>query len=127
MVAQCPICQGTLNVSELNCPRCEIQLSGTFDLCRFCRLTPETLSFVETFLRCEGNLSRMEKEIGLSYPTLRNRLHAALEALGLRGEPEPPAPPLSSADQGARHRDILGQLESGTIDAATAARLLAQH
>lgn len=121
----CPVCRESMNVSELVCPRCEVTVGGDFASCRFCRLAPDALQFVETFLRCEGNLSRVEKEIGLSYPTLRNRLHGALEALGLRGETETRAEPTEApvpADN--RRQVILVRLAAGEIDAAQAAQLL---
>jgi hypothetical protein len=82
LLTRCPVCEGTLGISELTCGRCLTRIQGTFDPCRFCRLAPEHLAFVEMFLRCEGNLSRVEKEMSLSYPTVRNKLTAALAALG---------------------------------------------
>src|SRR5262245_49727067 len=86
LLTRCPVCEGTLGISELTCGRCRTRIQGTFDPCRFCRLAPEHLAFVETFLRCEGNLSRVEKELNLSYPTVRNKLTAALTALGFAEE-----------------------------------------
>src|SRR5579864_9831156 len=86
ILTRCPVCEGTLNVAALQCGRCKTRLEGAFDTCRFCRLPPDHLAFVELFLRCEGNLSRVEKELNLSYPTVRNRLQSALTALGLAGE-----------------------------------------
>lgn len=85
-LSQCPVCTGSLNVTELACGRCGTRIQSRFEPCRFCRLAPDHISFVETFLRCEGNLSRVEKELGISYPTVRNRLALALNALGLAEE-----------------------------------------
>src|SRR5947209_19425686 len=82
LAARCPVCEATRGVTELACDRCRTRIHGEFDACRFCRLPSEHLAFVETFLRCEGNLSRVEKELNLSYPTIRNRFSAALAALG---------------------------------------------
>ena len=102
LLTRCPVCEAALGVTELACERCSTRIHGTFDTCRFCRLAPEHLAFVETFLRCEGNLSRVEKELNLSYPTVRNRFSAALVALGFGSgtderaagqEPDAPAAP----------------------------------
>ena len=120
----CPVCRESMNVSELTCPRCEVAVGGDFASCRFCRLSPDALHFVETFLRCEGNLSRVEKEIGLSYPTLRNRLHGALEALGLRGETETRGAEPEAPLPDNRRQTILVRLAAGEIDAIEAAQLL---
>ncbi len=138
MLTRCPICESALGVSELACPRCQTRIAGRFDTCRFCRLAAEHLAFLEVFLRSEGNLSRVEKELGVSYPTVRNRLTAALTALGFTGEegegesrpspevspwpPEPaPPPPPETAE---RRRQILDALARGEVGADEAARVL---
>lgn len=138
MLTRCPVCESALGVSELACPRCQTRISGRFDTCRFCRLAAEHLAFLEVFLRCEGNLSRVEKELGVSYPTVRNRLTAALTALGFangseegesRPQPEPspwppePAPP-PSPETAERRRQILDALARGEVGAEEAARVL---
>jgi hypothetical protein len=104
-----------------------------FEPCRFCSLPLEHLGFVEVFLRCEGNLSRVEKDLGVSYPTVRNRLIAALTALGLAGvgaetavqTPEPTVLAAApSEDTSARRRDALNALAKGEMSAEDAARVL---
>jgi hypothetical protein len=94
-------------------------------------VAPEQLAFVETFLRCEGNLSRVEKELNISYPTVRNRLAAALSALGLatgaaqpEQPPQPAAPPPLSRGAIEERRAVLESLASGSITAQEAAELL---
>jgi hypothetical protein len=73
--SKCPICGGEVVITELHCQVCDSTIQGRFVHGAFERLSPEQLSFVETFVRCEGKINRMEDEIGLSYPTIRNRLH----------------------------------------------------
>src|SRR5579871_416271 len=97
ILARCPVCEAMLGISELACGRCQTRIHGAFDPCRFCRLTPEHLSFVELFLRCEGNLSRVGEELGISYPTVRNRLANALVALGLAAGSEKQTAPEEAA------------------------------
>jgi hypothetical protein len=46
------------------------------------QLSPEQLRFVETFIRCEGKITRVEREIGLSYPAVRARLTDVIRSLG---------------------------------------------
>lgn len=134
MLSRCPVCEGELKITEVTCNRCSTQLRSAFDPCRFCSLTAEHLGFIEVFLRCEGNLSRVEKELGVSYPTVRNRLAAALTALGLTGDtPESAGQPFerpSAAveappeDTSIRRRDALNALARGELSAEDAARLL---
>jgi hypothetical protein len=129
-LSRCPVCEATLSISELACARCQTRIQGTFDPCRFCRLEKEQLAFIELFLRCEGNLSRVEKELNLSYPTVRNRLAAALAALGLNGnietdEPEIPAAAPLTPEAAERRRLLLEALARGDMsadDVATALR-----
>jgi hypothetical protein len=126
MLTRCPVCEAVLGVSELTCGRCQTRIHGAFDPCRFCRLAPEHLAFVETFLRCEGNLSKVEKELRLSYPTLRNKLTAALAALGFGSEmpAEMPATPEPRPDSAHHRREVLEALARGDISAEAAADAL---
>jgi hypothetical protein len=130
ILTRCPVCEAALGISELTCERCQTRIHGRFDPCRFCRLAPEHLAFVETFLRCEGNLSRVEKELNVSYPTVRNRLSAALTALGLANGSVEPAPAPSASplppdpETSARRRVVLESLAQGTVNAEDAAAAL---
>ncbi len=129
MLTRCPVCEGELKITEATCDRCNTRVHSVFDPCRFCSLAPEQLTFIEVFLKCEGNLSRVEKELGVSYPTVRNRLTAALAALGFGGTsaeatPQPPAEAVDDLDTSARRRDALNALARGEISADDAARVL---
>ncbi|HLH79196.1 MAG TPA: DUF2089 domain-containing protein [Chthonomonas sp.] len=126
LLTRCPVCGGSLHVAELHCTRCQTSVRGAFDGCRFCRLAEEHLRFIETFLRCEGNLSRVERELGISYPTVRNRLQNALAALGLQGGDSAAESLPSAASVRAQRLEILEALENGEIDAEEAAEALRQ-
>jgi hypothetical protein len=91
-------------------------LEGNFQIGGWAGLAPEQLAFVETFIRCEGKLNRMEKEIGLSYPTLRNRLQEIIRLLGY----EPPAPEISEEER----RKILEEVAAGRLSAQEASQQL---
>lgn len=106
-----PISGHPLYVSEVMSDESGISLRGRFAIPRFARLTEEQSRFLETFLRCRGVLSSVEKELGLSYPTVRNRLDQLLTALELPSAPMPEANGAAIEDQ----RRILDQLERGEI------------
>lgn len=115
---RCPVCEGKLEVTQLRCPQCDTTINGHYALTRFHQLTAEQLSFVETFVRCEGKLNRVEEELGVSYPTVRNRLNEVLVALGYRASEEPPT---LSPEQ---RRAILDRLAAGEISSDEAVELL---
>lgn len=118
IVGQCPICHDDLIVTRLHCRTCDTTLEGHFELGRLSQLTPEQLGFIETFIRCEGKITRVEQELGISYPTVRNRLHDVIRALGYEvGEEEPPV------DDAKRH-SILKDLDEGRVSSEEAIRLL---
>ena len=109
MLTTCPVCGERLEVTRFECRSCDTTIEGHFDIGRLGRLSGEQLAFVETFIRCEGKLSRMEPELGMSYPTLRARLNEVIQTLGF---PVGPVVPRMSDEE--RHR-ILDDLASGTI------------
>lgn len=112
----CPICDHRLTVTRLHCRNCDTAIEGHFETGRMGRLTPDQLSFAETFLRCEGKLNRMEGVLGLSYPTLRSRLTQLIQQMGFEVGPE------ELGDE-QRHR-ILDELASGEISSEEAMELL---
>ena len=118
VVGQCPICQDDLIVTRLYCRNCDTTLEGHFELGNLRKLTPEQLSFVETFIRCEGKITHVEQELGISYPTVRSRLHDVIRALGYEvGEEEP------TLDESKR-RAVLEDLAQGRISSEKAVELL---
>ena len=127
VLSRCPVCENALRVTELTCRHCETSVRGGFDTCRFCRLPPEHLSFIETFLRCEGNISRVEKELNLSYPTVRNKFAAALTALYANDATETAEREnfiAVTAEYETRRREILNEIALGILTAEAAAETL---
>ena len=117
-----PISGGELYVSELQCDESGVSLRGKFEIPRFATLDAEQTHFLETFLRCRGMISSVEKELGISYPTVRGRLDSLLDALNL-------APVKEKEDKDKKRekdrvldkkRTILDQLERGEITAEEA-------
>ena len=117
---KCPLCGGEITVTRIYCRDCDTTLEGRFTAGLFSQLTPDQFKFVETFVRCEGKITRMETEIGLSYPTIRNRLHEIIRALGY--EPGAGEEPAGLSDEERQH--ILQELDEGHISAEEAMRLL---
>jgi hypothetical protein len=107
-----------MEVTQLHCPQCDTTIQGHYALARFHQLTAEQLAFVETFVRCEGKINRVEEELGVSYPTVRNRLNEVLVALGYKASEE------SLAPTGEARRAILERLAAGEISSAEAIELL---
>jgi len=83
VIATCPVCDHELSVTRLHCEECGTTLEGRFSVGRFGRLSREQLALLESFLRARGNLRDMERELGISYPTVRNRVEALVRILGL--------------------------------------------
>ncbi|NLG96589.1 MAG: DUF2089 domain-containing protein [Chloroflexi bacterium] len=143
LLTKCPVCGGELVVTRLHCPACETTIEGSFDsgstgsryqdafspeqlkpLLPFSRLTAEQLQFVLTFVRCEGRFNRMEDELGLSYPTLRNRLNDIIRAMGYEPSREEAAASAPQAPSPLERQSILDLLSQGKIDLEEAKRRL---
>ena len=88
---------------------------------RLARLSDEQLEFVEVFLRCRGVIRNVEDMLGVSYPTVKGRLNAVLETLGLASDDDS-APP----EQRRLRREILNDLSAHRITTDEAHELLAR-
>lgn len=116
----CPFSGEEIVVTRFYCPESNITVEGRFAVhIPFAQLTSEQLAFVETFVRVEGKLSRMENELKLSYPTIRSRLHEIIRALGY----EPGKEEAQSLPEEERRR-VLAQLDAGQISFEQAMQLL---
>jgi hypothetical protein len=123
VIAICPVCEGELQVTHLRCTTCGTGLEGQFSVGRFGRLTREQMYLLESFLRARGNLRDMERELGISYPTVRNRVEALVKALGLGDGAAPAEPAAATSDTGAasQRRQVLERLARHEITAEQAA------
>ncbi|MFZ3071570.1 MAG: DUF2089 domain-containing protein [Anaerolineaceae bacterium] len=115
----CPLCQSKVIVTRLYCPNCETTLEGYFQREQdpFAQLNKDQREFLLSFVRSEGRLNRLEESLGISYPTLKNRLTEVIHALGFETEKQPLSP---APDR----QQILEDLENGLIDAEEALALL---
>lgn len=117
--SRCPVCEHELSISRMTCTHCQTKIEGSFTSCKFCKLPPEQLEFIEIFIKSRGNIKDVEKELGISYPTVRNRLDGIIQALGYSVEKE-----FDTGEEKNRRQEILNSLEKGEITSAEATKLL---
>lgn len=115
VISRCPVCSSDLTVARLKCDACETVIENNFKLSKFDYLTDEDLYFTETFIRCRGNIKEVEKELGISYPTVRSKLDGVIKKLGYDTGPD---------EQSAKKEEILKALENGEITAEQAIALM---
>jgi hypothetical protein len=117
----CPTCEATaLVITEIRCERCATEVRSQYRPTIFSRLSDENLRFLEIFVRNRGNVKEMERELNVSYWTIRSRLDEVIEALGFGEE----APTGAHVGQDAAQQTILDRLEAGEISVDEAAELL---
>lgn len=114
-LTQCPVCKDELVITRLQCQTCNTAIEGHFFGGPFANLSHEQMEFIEVFVRSEGKLTRMEDELGLSYPTIRNRLHEVIRAMGYE-----PGKDESYDLAEEKRRSILADLDAGRISAEDA-------
>jgi hypothetical protein len=128
VIATCPVCAGELTIARLHCRSCGTALEGEFGVGRFGRLDREQLALLESFLRARGNLKEMERELGISYPTVRARVDGLVRALGLSDGPPAEdgddAAEVSVTDESEGRREILERLARREMSAEAAAAAL---
>lgn len=114
---QCPFCKSELKISELTCSKCGTILRGDFRRCDFCKLSEDDLNLIKFFLKSHGSIKEVEKELGISYPTVKNRLNQIISSLGIETR--------GSLDKMER-LEILDRLEKGELTLQQALSLLGE-
>jgi hypothetical protein len=126
VIATCPVCSNELAVTRLHCDTCGTTLEGDFSVGRFGRLDRDQMLILESFLRSRGNLREMERELGISYPTVRARVEALVRALGFgpRADVDPDEETAVTPVPGSRDAILerLARREISAEDAAVAIR-----
>jgi len=107
----CPSCGANMLIVKLECPVCSTEITGEYDLCPVCRLESKARDLFDLFLNARGNLKEVQRELGLSYPTVRQRIEEMFQKLGQA--PKLPEPQI-----------ILEKLKNGEISVDEAERLL---
>lgn len=138
VIRECPVCGDDLVITHLRCSGCETEIRGAFQTSVFCRLSPEDLAFAEMFIRLRGNVKEMERELGVAYNAVRNRLDHVIGNLGFdsgnlefdsrdSGPDSSSQPAVGESPEQAdvvRRRAILDQLDRGEVSADEAVHLL---
>ena len=121
---KCPVCQHDLQITKLSCSYCRTQIEGQFEPNEFCGLGPDELHFLKTFIKCRGNIKDVERELGISYPTVKSKLNQLIESLGFHvADPDTES---VNEDRQKEKQTILMELETGIIDAKEAKERLAK-
>jgi hypothetical protein len=110
IILKCPSCDSNLTVSQLRCPECAITIEGEFALPALLKLTGAQIDFVEVFIKNRGVIRDVERELGVSYPTVRARLDEVISALGYSARSAHDANSSSS-----RRRSVLADLKEGKL------------
>ncbi|GCD11304.1 DUF2089 domain-containing protein [Clostridium tagluense] len=115
ILCKCPVCSSKLKVTRLKCDECGTVVENYFELSKFDYLNSEQLYFIEVFLKSRGNIKDVEKELGISYPTVRAKLDEVITSLGYTVTKQKP-----SVDK----KDVIDMLEKGEITADEALIML---
>ena len=116
MPAACPVCSGPYEITRCTCTQCGSELSGHFTGCDFCGLTDDEARFVLTFLKCRGSIKEVEKELDISYPTVRSKLDDVIASLGYKV--------MANEKSDINRKEILDMLSKGEITYDEAVKLL---
>jgi hypothetical protein len=113
IILKCPSCDGNLTIARLDCPECKISIEGEFTPPALLKLTGAQIDFVEVFIKNRGVIREVERELGVSYPTVRARLDDVIKALGYATKS---VADTSAADNtGSRRRSVLADLKGGKL------------
>ena len=115
--SKCSVCGSALNITRLTCPNCASEISGTFAPCRYCSLSEKQMLFMETFLKCRGNIKEVERTLSISYPTVKGLLDELLVTL---------FPQESGSGERPTTAEVLDMLEQKLITVDEAAKLLGE-
>jgi hypothetical protein len=134
-ISDCPSCHGELEIRELYCPACDIQMRGRFDAADgspFAQLSDEQEAFLRLFVLSRGNLSDVERSLGVSYPTVRSKLDDLINAVSA-GEAtqaavtgRPPAGDSTTSERSLTRSEILARVADGRLSTDDGMALLKQ-
>jgi Uncharacterized protein conserved in bacteria len=117
VISKCPVCSAKLKIVKLKCNKCGTVIENDFEFSKFEYLEEEQLNFMEVFLKCRGNIKDVEKELGISYPTVRAKLDEVVSSLGYTV--------VKKATVGSK--EIIDMLEKGEISAEQAINMIKEN
>ena len=115
VIGECPICNHDLFVTKLECSNCHTKISGQFQLSKFNYLSKEHLYFIELFIKNKGSIKQLEKELNVSYPTVKKMLDEVIVQLGYT---------VTEEENDPKKDEILQKLANGEISSEEALKLL---
>ncbi len=130
MPTRCPVSGEPLEVTRLASPHSGVVIEGRFVPNEFALLPEQQLEFLRLFVRTRGNLKEVERLMGLSYPTIRQRLETLLKTLGYQAddstevERERLNQEQRQREKAAERSEILAALERGELSASEATQKL---
>lgn len=111
-LCDCPVCQNKLTVTSYQCGKCGTKIEGSFKLDKFASLSQDEKDFIELFVMKRGSIKEIERELGISYPTVRNKLDGVISALGHK------------IDRNTSRIEVLKLLDEGQITSEEATKML---
>lgn len=112
MINKCPNCGNDLVITSYKCNSCFTEIKGEFEMGKFQKLEKKDLEFIELFLQKRGSIKDVGEILGISYPTVRNRIDKIVEKLG------------GKIDKKESRIEILNMLDNGEISPDQAKELL---
>ncbi len=124
VLSSCPVCKSDLYVEKLHCHRCGTSVEGNFSLSKFNYLEPEKLYFIEVFVKNRGNIKQIEKELNISYPTVKRMLDEVIVGMGYPLDDEEDVPAKEKDLPKINKASILERIEKKEITVSEALELL---
>lgn len=107
-----PVSGKKLQVTRLENFESGIVIEGIFDLSKFNYLSLEQLYFIEVFIKNRGSIKQIEKELDISYPTVKKMLDEVIVGLGYKVDNEEE---IKEEVRDESRSIILKKLEQGLI------------
>jgi hypothetical protein len=117
LLNKCPVCNSKLKIVKLKCSGCGTIIENEFEQSKFDYLSKQQRDFVEAFIKCRGNIKDVEKELGISYPTVRAKLDDVIQVLGYS----------ITKKTEVKTKKVLDMLENGEISAKEAVKMMNEN
>lgn len=114
-LTKCPVCEGELIITRYECDNCRTKIEGNFQQNGFSELNNEQIEFIKVFLVSHGSIKEVEKQLGISYPTVKNRLSEIVKVITGKELEQP------------RSLDVLELIEQGNLSVEDALKILVKE
>ncbi len=111
--SSCPLCGEPIEVTRVKCGGCGSEINGSFKTSGLTALPVEYQKFITVFLRQRGNIKQVEKELGISYPTINKMLDSINNIL--KG---------TAAERPLSRKEILDSIDKGEMSVKDATYIL---